>query len=100
MYHLGQLLYAGNIRVPLFVVAVSWGILPLRNDWSLSCDHGLGYVIHSENDNNNIPGATSRRQELGLWPLVNQECTHSQPPARGHQHGKRVSSLHVACTYP
>ena len=23
---------------------IPWGILPLQSDWSLSCDHGLGYA--------------------------------------------------------
>ena len=30
-----------------------WGIPPLMNDWSLSCDHGLDYANLYENNNNN-----------------------------------------------
>ena len=26
------------------LVFFPWGVFPLESDWSLSCDHGLGYA--------------------------------------------------------
>ena len=37
-YHM---IYARTI---LICFILPWGILPLRSDWSLSCDHGLDYA--------------------------------------------------------
>ena len=36
--------YRSLYQFMFFFFCLGWGILPLESNWSLSCDHGLGYA--------------------------------------------------------